>query len=419
MTIYRKMFFCLVIGLLLKSPGVTGELQYTNLNVVIDDEVIIAPRNDEIDVYNMVIASDGTIWINTSTTDPGLLKSNDQGRSWTAVPVHLVDVPAPQHIAGFKPTRDGRLWIVHQAPPQAGGEIYSPDAFVSVSKDLGKSWKTTQVNFPNFAPTAPGDPYTMIEIAWCHPNLVERPDGTVMFSASMRYEDWSDYQQADQTRPGVRDIMIRTTDGGRSWGDPTMVHQHATETAYAIDPQDPDHILAATRIQRKTLPGEDPAEVLKKTGVPYPPKLDRYVYKNGLLLESTDGGRTFQEVPGSLLGFGSYRFTMLWTPQNMVVLVSLGGQEAGEKFFDNDHVCRISLDGGRTWADGSAGGTTQLNQAQEFSLVPAYRDIGKADHYSAAVAATVEISPNHFLTLCKYKRDKIVKGRFWHLENSH
>ena len=110
---------------------------------------------------------------------------------------------------------------------------------------------------------------------------------------------------------------------------------------------------------------------------------------------------------------------MLWTPQNMVVLVSLGGQEPGEPFFDNDHVCRISLDGGRTWADGSTGGTSQLNQSQEFSLVPAYRDVGKADHYSAGVAATVEISPNHFLTLCKYKRDKILKGRFWHLENRH
>ena len=419
MTISWRMSFCIVIGLLLGSPWAAGELRYENLNVVIDDEVIIAPPTVSVDVANMMIGPDGTIWINTTTTDPGLLKSSDRGKSWTALPVHLVDVSSPQHIAGFKATLDGKLWIVHQAPPKAGGHVYSPDAFVSVSKDLGKSWQTTRLNFPSFAPTGPSDPYTMIEIAWCHPNLVERPDGTVMFSASMRYEDWNDYQQADQTRPGIRDIMIRTTDGGRSWGDPTLVHQHATETAYAVDPQDPDHILAATRIQRKTLPGEDPAEVLQKTGVPYPPKPESYVYKNGLLLESADGGRTFQEVPGSLLGFGSYRFTMLWTPQNMVVLVSLGGQEPGEPFFDNDHVCRISLDGGRTWADGSTGGTSQLNQSQEFSLVPAYRDVGKADHYSAGVAATVEISPNHFLTLCKYKRDKILKGRFWHLENRH
>jgi hypothetical protein len=69
---------------------------------------------------------------------------------------------------------------------------------------------------------------------------VERPDGSAFFSLSMRYDDWEDYSQEDQTRPGVRDVMVRTGDGGRTWGDPTIVHQHATETAYAVDPNDPE-----------------------------------------------------------------------------------------------------------------------------------------------------------------------------------
>lgn len=290
----------------------------------------------------------------------------------------------------------------------------APNAYVSVSKDQGNSWRTTRIEYSRFAATAPEDPYTAMEVAWCHPNLIERPGGITMFSASMRYDDWGDYLQSAQNRPGVRDVMIRTTDGGRTWGDPTIVHQHATETAYAVDPFDRNRILAATRIQRKALPGEDPGKVLEKTGVPYPP--DSYIYKNGLLLESTDGGRTFAEVPGSLLGFGSYRFSMLWNQDNLVVLVSIAGQEPGQSTFDNDHVARISLDGGLTWADGTVQGTGELRRAKKFSLVPAYRDVGRSDHYSACVASTVELSSNRFLTLCRYKRDKILKGRFWHLE---
>ena len=79
----------------------------------------------------------------------------------------------------------------------------------------------------------------------CHPNFIERPDGAVLFSASMRFADWEDYAQADQTRPGIRDVMVRSEDQGRSWGAPRVVHQHATETAFAVDPRDPEHVVAA------------------------------------------------------------------------------------------------------------------------------------------------------------------------------
>lgn len=394
-----------------------AELRYENLELVIDDEVIIAPASAEVSAANMVVDAEGSIWVNSTTTSPGLFKSTDGGKTWSTTAIHVPDAPGEQYVAGFAITWDRRLWIIHQEPPKGGGHVFSDDVFVSTSTDQGLSWQTTKIDFPNFAPNAPKDPYTSMSIAWCHPNVIERPDGTVMFSASMRYEDWGEYQQTDQTRPGVRDVMIRTRDGGKTWGDPTIVHQHATETAYAVDPNDPNHIFAATRVQRRSLLGEDPAEVLEKTGVPYPPKPKSWVYKNGLLLKSKDGGRTFREVPNSLLGFGSYRFSMVWTKSNMIVLVSLGGQEPGEAKFDNDHVVRLSLDGGHTWADGTPDGTTGLNQARKFSVVPSYRDVGKADHYSAAVASTVSLPGDRFLTLCRYKRDKILKGRIWHLEN--
>ena len=411
-------YVCVGIGMLVSLSWVTAaELRYENLSVVIDDEVIIAPRAVEVGAANMIVGPDHTLWINTGTTDPGLFKSIDEGRSWTSQRINLADVPFEQYVGGFYVTRDGRLWIVHQAPPTGGGHIFSRDVFVSVSQDQGKIWQTTKLDFGSFAPGAPEDPYTMMQVAWCHPNFVERPDGTVMFSASMRYEDHSDYQQANQARPGVRDVMIRTTDGGKTWGDPTIVHQHATETAYAVDPHNPDRILAPTRIQRTTLPGEDPVRILRKTGVPYPPDPGRSVYKNGLLLESTDGGQSFREVPDALFGFASYRWSAVWTKDNWLILTSVSGQAPGQDKFDNDHVARISLDGGRSWANGTAAGTRSPRKAKKFSLVPAYRDIGKADHYSNALPATAELSHNRFMTLCRYKRDKILKGRIWHLEN--
>ena len=94
-----------------------------------------------------------------------------------------------------------------------------------------------------------------------------------------------DWHQADQTRPGIRDVMVRTRDGGTTWGDPTIVHQHATETAYAVDPDDPDHIFATTRIQRKALPGEDLQAIRKLSAMDMTPPdyMPDWAYKNGLL----------------------------------------------------------------------------------------------------------------------------------------
>ena len=142
-----------------------------------------------------------------------------------------------------------------------------------------------------------------------------------------------------------------------------------------------------------------------------------WAYKNGLLLESTDGGRSFHEVPDGLFGFASYRWSAVWTDENWLILASNAGQDPGQKRNFGDQVVRISLNGGGRWLDGSAEGTSAPNKAKKFVVVPAYRDIGKMDHYSSGVPATVELSRNRFLTLASYKRDRILKGRVWHLEN--
>ena len=76
------------------------------------------------------------------------------------------------------------------------------------------------------------------------------------------------------TTTKARDSRALRQDGGASWGDPTIIHQHATETAFAVDPRDPEHIIAATRLQRHALPGED-GEAIKRelSAVPYPAEM--------------------------------------------------------------------------------------------------------------------------------------------------
>ena len=412
-----KPLHLLMTVLMSSVTAAAAEPNVADVELVIDDEVIMAPASARLTPYNMVRGPDGAIWVNTGETDPGLFKSTDQGKTWKTVPVHLKGVPAGQYLAGFHITRDGHFWLVHQLPPPRNYK--NSPRYVSISSDGGVSWRTSKIDIGRFAPGAPKDPYTSGEIAWCHPNFVERPDGTVFFSFSMRYDDWKDYLQADQSRPGVRDVMLRSSDGGQTWGDPTILHQHATETAYAVDPHDSNHILAATRIQRKALPGEDLAAIRKRSAMDMTPPgyMPDWAYKNGILLESTDGGRSFREVPDGLFGFGAYRWSVVWTKANWIILAGTAGQNPGERTHVGDNVVRISLDGGRTWLDGSANGTSAPNQAKRFAVLPAYRDIGRADHYSVGVPVTLELSHNRFLTLASYKKDKILRGRFWHLEN--
>ena len=222
---------------------------------------------------------------------------------------------------------------------------------------------------------------------------------------------WDNYQMADQSIPGFHETIIRSTDGGKTWGDPTLMHQYVAETSLAIDPNDSTHILAVTRIQRMLLPGENRATVESLTGWPAG---TAWVYKNGMLLESNDSGNTFHEAAGGLIGAGQARGTIFWAPNNVIVSTHNGGLK------DSTVQARISLDGGDTWVDGSISGTSQYNKSMTFELVPS-----PPGH--TYMTPTVEISPNHFLTAYAHNDPKTrhldaksrkltISGVFWHIE---
>ena len=89
------------------------------VEIKIDEVVPITPPAAEIvaGAQNLARHPDGSLWLNTSTTHPGLLRSSDSGRTWTAVPVHLPEVPSGQYQAGISIARAGRLRLCLQLAP--------------------------------------------------------------------------------------------------------------------------------------------------------------------------------------------------------------------------------------------------------------------------------------------------------------
>ena len=177
------------------------------------------------------------------------------------------------------------------------------------------------------------------------------------------------------------------------------------------DLQDLDHILATARIQRGLLLGEDKAS----TGCSF-----GWAFKNALLLDSTDEGRTFSVVPNSITRCYGHLATILWTKDDIVVVTRQHGSEtAAERAARGNSggwlVVNISLDGGNTWCADDGAITTAFNLAREFTLL--LPRIG----YSFT-APTVKLTPSSFLTVFATGPDpsltNTIKGVQWHLNRT-
>ena len=374
------------------------EVKDHRVEVKIDKQITIVSRDAGLRraMMSMVCHPDGSIYLNTQTQET-LYRSTDNGQTWTPLPVNFTGELKKQALHALIASRDGRLWLMHQS---AGGK----DLFVSYSSDQGKSWTTTSIDYANLAPGAPEAPY--LTSYNDYNSFIERPDGTMMLGVGLRYYEEpcdyaADYAQEDQSRAGFHETLIRSSGGGKNWGDPTKVHQHVAETCYAVDPNDHDHILAMTRKQRMMLPGETKESLQKDLGEP-PPNLD-WPYKGAILLESTNGGRSFREVLGSYLGHYSHRGTMLWTKTNVIVAPHTAPGPDNRRL-----VVNVSLDGGKTWVDGTKAGAQTMKQARNFVLVPGFY----------FTTPTVELSQNHFLTAYCHKPGRTVSGLFWHIERT-
>ena len=409
---------------------------------------ILPPGKGRPGMNNFARGPDGTIYITTAIPSDVLTnsvrKSTDGGHTWEpAIPVEKFTDPRLwpyQTIGAFTVTRDGRWWAVHGPAGAVGDagvptgieEPYTgePQMWISRSSDRGHTWESTKMDFSLLSPEGSREPYASYPYspADC---LIELPDGTVMFGANLFYpdqlkgrEEGDDldfflglFRHPDPSRRGLREVMVRTRDAGRTWGEATIVQQYgATEVNYAVDPTDPDHILAASRKQRGVLPDEEEAReaVYEKARAPAG---FAYPFKGTQLLESNDGGRRFCEVPDGYAGFYSHRGTICWTDRDVVIVSYMfdpalpQGARASTAPAALGVAVSISLDGGRTWVDGTGGGTSSFEASERSVINPEF----------GGTAPTIEVEPNRYLTAYSTypgDDDNTIEGFFWQLESA-
>jgi len=395
---------CLSVSLVSAAAAIDHRVK-----VKVDEKVDITPEKAKRGMMSLARHPDGTIYLNAQFDPPQLLKSRDNGKTWTSVPLKLT-LPH-QVVQGFGVNRKGRMFILHQtkggfAPNTA--DLYGQDLFVSYSDDSGRSWTRSRTDFRKFGPGTPNVKYHEDG----NRTFIEQPDGTLMFTTtivpSKEYKEKYPPTKPESPpnfmyggKPGdlFSDVVFRSTDGGLTWGDASQVYPDLNphESALAIGPKDPNRILIMTRIQRLVRPGEDGEEMMRITGNPQP------YYKQGALFLSTDGGRMFQVAPGGFSPWYGHRGTVNWFKSNVVAVTHhIGGSGRGEK------VVRISLDGGKHWVDGTREGTQKMNESTDFLLFPSV----------SFTCPTVEISENHFFSTAWGHPDGELSGVFWHLEKS-
>jgi len=115
--------------------------------------------------------------------------------------------------------------------------------------------------------------------------------------------------------------------------------------------------------------------------------------KRPFALCSNDYNTFFQQSGG----------TMLWTKENVIVAPH---SATGPR--DYRLVASISLDGGKTWVDGTKHGAAAMSKARSFELVsnpPGF----------SFTTPTVQVSRNRFLTVYCSGTPMAVQGVFWHL----
>ena len=178
-------------------------------------------------------------------------RSDDGGKSWSdlmQVAPRFDDVRNP----AFGVNRNGHLVLgywkarLHRyvEDPEGRGLQYAfnfdeydpkrseiPAMFTVISKDGGLTWSEER-------------PYVSKYLSMCSPygRIIEAPDGTLLMSV---------YGVPRQKTEGVNHacVLVRSTDGGLTWEDETLVALGFNETSYAFLPN--GRLLAAARCDRR------------------------------------------------------------------------------------------------------------------------------------------------------------------------
>ena len=235
----------------------------------------------------------------------------------------------------WKSTNRGQTWEMRKLPRKSAGGfgIIDDDVFLLVfdvsgnsgssvmrSTDYGETWSE---------PVALDiSPYNLSGSGW--PSVHQHPDGTAMITITLRHS-------GDMHR--FADYIFRSTDGGQTWGDRTLLIPYSAESSL-LTLGSSKKMLAYIRAQRNSLP-EDPPDFWKRTGAT---QGHLWPLKNGVVAESDDGGRTWKNLR-VFDTYGSVPGEILQVPDGRLAAVWLQRYPSDEP----EIRVRISRDGGRTW----------------------------------------------------------------------
>lgn len=233
-------------------------------------------------------------------------RSRDGGLNWTE-PRVLVDSPDSEGNLALGVLRDGTLLLGYETFRILRGKDAPPARYLAYqvvrSTDHGRSW-SSPVKIPD-------DPNRALA---SYSSILQLPDGTVLMPLYAYVED-EEGETGDRSSPRHFSYVYRSSDGGRSWGDRSLIAAGFNETNLVRLKS--GKLLAAMREEPKP-PGRS------------------------ALAESTDGGRHWSQ-PRYVTGASEHPASILQMPDGAVIL------SHGVRHPPYGAQALLSRDDGQTW----------------------------------------------------------------------
>ena len=267
-----------------------------------------------------------------TSRSPVIYQSTDEGRSWqkTAECVRAGKHPTT---FGFGVTRKGTLLVSYS-------DFADEKGYIARSEDHGQTWQQIRIDPDPYPYMGHGDSSRIVELS----------DGTIIMSSAGA---WVGPMESSY----CGDVILRSSDDGKTWGDPTVLPPGSCESNFIELPS--GVLLCATRYQRDNFPadlfqvrsaprvepGTQPQRLGPEPGTWDPPSNNQVGFgrfKNEAVLFSHDGGYNWT-TPTLVTRLHEVSADVVLLPDSRIVMTyDQKDGVAGSRAI-------VSDDGGQTW----------------------------------------------------------------------